>query len=46
MSARGLGWLAAAMALGFATVPDAPAQGYFGKNQVEYHRFKWLVIET
>ena len=46
MSVRGLRWFAAAAALLLAAAPRAGAQGYFGKNQVEYHRFKWQVIET
>jgi len=37
--------LALATALTAAVAP-ARAQGYFGTNQVEYHKFNWLVIET
>ena len=35
--------VAAAAAL---AAPPAPAQQYFGKNQVQYDRFRWKVIET
>lgn len=39
-------WLAvAAMATTFAASPLS-AQGYFGKNQVQYKHFDWKVIET
>ena len=29
-----------------APLPAARAQNYFGKNQVQYDRFRWKVIET
>ena len=33
-------------ALGLALAAPAGAQGYFGKNQVQYNRFDWRVLET
>ncbi|HUO52074.1 MAG TPA: hypothetical protein VMT93_06130, partial [Gemmatimonadaceae bacterium] len=36
----------AALAGAALSAPPAAAQGYFGKNQVEYHHFTWQVIET
>lgn len=38
-------WLAALVAATIAASPLA-AQGYFGKNQVQYKHFDWKVIET
>src|SRR5262249_37721384 len=35
--------LASALA---AAAASATAQAYYGTNQVEYHKFNWLVIET
>ncbi|HEY9479424.1 MAG TPA: hypothetical protein VIP79_05015, partial [Gemmatimonadaceae bacterium] len=39
-------WLAAAVAATSIAASPLRAQGYFGKNQVQYQHFDWKVIET
>lgn len=38
--------LLVALATTLSLAPAAGAQGYFGKNQVQYNRFQWRVLET
>ena len=38
--------LAVAITATVALASSAGAQGYFGKNQVQYNRFEWRVLET
>ena len=38
--------LGAAITATVALASTAGAQGYFGKNQVQYNRFQWRVLET
>ena len=45
MSIRGT-WLAVAVAATTFVASPLSAQGYFGKNQVQYKHFDWKVIET
>jgi len=45
MSIRGT-WLAVAVAATTIVASPLSAQGYFGKNQVQYKHFDWKVIET
>ena len=45
MSIRGT-WLAVAVVATTIVASPLSAQGYFGKNQVQYKHFDWKVIET